>query len=402
MTMRPSSAARRFGLLAGAAGLVALAAAQPAAAATNGAYQVKPLVGQTKGQAPAFDPALKNPWGLAASATGKWWVGNNGTPGKPETSIATVYDGAGVKSGVAVPVLSTPGKIGGAGVTGVVSSGKSFVFSNLDGSISKWTAGDGNTTAAQVVVKGQSAITPTNPAGGNFAVYTGLAVSGSGDQTKYYAPNELTKSIDVFDANFNKSQLAHDPFADAADHAGLTTFGAQTIGNSLFVTYATPGPQADDQGLGKGAVDVYDLTTGKWSEFAAGGPLSSPWGIAQAPGDFGKFSNDVLIGNFNSDGLAVINAFDSKTGAFAGTLKDSKGKDIVLPGLWALQFGNGLGSGPKNSLYFTSGPGEEESGGLFGSIAAIPEPATWALLIAGFGAVGVQLRARRRPGLSAV
>src|SRR5262249_52093761 len=38
-----------------------------------------------------------------------------------------------------------------------------------------------------------------------------------------------------------------------------------------------------------------------------------------------------------------------------------------LDGLSGLAFGNGTASGPTNTLYFTSGPGEE-SQGLFGSI----------------------------------
>jgi hypothetical protein len=41
----------------------------------------------------------------------------------------------------------------------------------------------------------------------------------------------------------------------------------------------------------------------------------------------------------------------------------------VIPGLWALQFGNGAAAGPMNTLFFTAGP-DGESHGLFGSIQA--------------------------------
>jgi hypothetical protein len=96
--------------------------------------------------------------------------------------------------------------------------------------------------------------------------------------------------------------------------------------------------------------------------------LNSPWGLAIAPATFGKFANDLLVGNFG-DGL--INAYDPATGAFAGTLQDPSGNNIVIPGLWALVFGNGVGGGDKDTLYFTAGPGEEKHG-LLGSISANP------------------------------
>lgn len=46
------------------------------------------------------------------------------------------------------------------------------------------------------------------------------------------------------------------------------------------------------------------------------GPLNAPWGIAQAPSDFGPFSNAVLTGNF---GDGTIHAFDQSSGVLMGT-----------------------------------------------------------------------------------
>ncbi len=99
--------------------------------------------------------------------------------------------------------------------------------------------------------------------------------------------------------------------------------------------------------------------------FATGGSLSSPWGMAIAPAGFGKFSNDVLIGNYY-DGPrdAFISAFDPATGQFRGILRQD-GKTIVLPGLWALHFGDGVRA---NQLFFTAGIGGENHG-LFGKIS---------------------------------
>ncbi len=117
--------------------------------------------------------------------------------------------------------------------------------------------------------------------------------------------------------------------------------------------------------------------------------------MAIAPSDFGAYSNDVLIGNFDdTNGTAYISAFNPTTGAFLGTL-DENGKPIVLPGLWAIQFGDGGESGPTNELFFTAGIGVENHG-LFGGISAVPEPAAWLMMLAGFGMLGARLRARAR------
>jgi PEP-CTERM motif len=62
-------------------------------------------------------------------------------------------------------------------------------------------------------------------------------------------------------------------------------------------------------------------------------------------------------------------------------------------GLWALDFGNGT-TGLADTLYFTSGINDQKDG-LFGSITNVPEPSTWALMVAGFGSL-VLLAVRRR------
>ena len=60
------------------------------------------------------------------------------------------------------------------------------------------------------------------------------------------------------------------------------------------------------------------------ARFATGGLLDSPWGVAIAPSNFGIYSNDVLIGNFNdNDGLGYISAYDPNTKKFLGTLNEN-------------------------------------------------------------------------------
>jgi len=77
---------------------------------------------------------------------------------------------------------------------------------------------------------------------------------------------------------------------------------------------------------------------------------------------FGRFSGDILIGNF---GNGKINAFDSQ-GRFLDELDRPNGKPLVIGGLWKLILGGGRNSS-SDSLYFTAGPNDEKDG-LFGTI----------------------------------
>jgi uncharacterized protein (TIGR03118 family) len=109
--------------------------------------------------------------------------------------------------------------------------------------------------------------------------------------------------------------------------------------------------------------------------------LNSPWGLAIAPGNFGAFSNDLLVGNF---GDGRINAFDPGNGAFLGTLNDAMGNPITIQGLWGLRVGNGGNGGNPNFVYFAAGipgMGEIEDHGLFGSISAVPDSGSTIILM---------------------
>jgi uncharacterized protein (TIGR03118 family) len=96
--------------------------------------------------------------------------------------------------------------------------------------------------------------------------------------------------------------------------------------------------------------------------------FNAPWGIALAPGDFGKFSHRLLIGNF---GDGTIHAFNIFTGKFEGAmLDDTTGMTLVIDGLWGLSFGGDTtNNGLATTLYFTAGPNDENDG-LFGNLTA--------------------------------
>ena len=396
-----SSTARswRTLLLAGAALTMGAGLAAPAMA---GGYAQTNLVTDDQaaltalGYAPAaqVDPNLVNPWGIDHSPTGGWVVANTGT------ATATSYRGSGASAG---PAVTTPQAnfVGPAGPTGIVfNSGSGFVLptggasqylvANIDGSISGWNPAQGS-TAVQVVA---------GRAGGNLQLYTGLAAGDVGGQSYLYAVNGITGNIDVFNQNFAPTTLAGGFIDPGANPNGLAPFNVQNLGGHIWVTYAIPGPAADAAPLGVGFVSEFNSDGTFIRRFADGGDLASPWGIAIAPGDFGAFSGDVLIGNFVDSNFGYIGAYRESDGAFQGLLRDHNGAPIANPGLWGLEFGNGGAAGPANELFFAAGIADEAHG-LFGGIAAVPEPASWALMILGLGFAGAQLRAQRRRALSA-
>jgi uncharacterized protein (TIGR03118 family) len=251
-----------------------------------------------------------------------------------------------------------------------------FIFANLDGSISAWNGAQGTTAAVQADTAG--------------AVYTGLAIGSSGGSNYLYAANHAG-GIDVYNQSFALTTLAGN-FTDPNLPSGLTPFNVANIGGQLYVTFAQAGPDADEAPLGSGVVDIFN-TDGTFVErFATGGNLLSPWGVAQAPDDFGALAGAILIGNFaEEDGF--INAFASD-GNYLGQLMTENGP-FSIPYLWALGTRTGGVGVDPGSLYFTAGIGDEQHG-LFAQLRPVPEPSTWALMLVGFGAMGLTLRRRAR------
>jgi hypothetical protein len=104
----------------------------------------------------------------------------------------------------------------------------------------------------------------------------------------------------------------------------------------------------------------------------------------------------LLVGNFAFDD-SEINAFDATTGTFEGKIPVNSGGNMP-GGLWTVAFGGGGNDGSPNTLFFTDGI-NSEGDGLFGSITAVPEPSTWAMMLVGFGGLAF-FAARRRTALA--
>jgi uncharacterized protein (TIGR03118 family) len=222
--------------------------------------------------------------------------------------------------------------------------------------------------------------TQVNANGSTGAVYKGLALASNGGSDFLYAANFRSGNIDVFDNTFKPVTLPTGAFHDPTLPSGFAPFGIQTINGNLYVTFAKQDAAKHDEvdGAGLGFVDVFS-PAGFFLQRIGGTTtqpeLNAPWGLAMAPANFGKFSGDLLVGNF---GDSHVSAFDPISGAFLGQLSNAKGQPLVLDGgfngsstqgLWGLSFGNNGGAGPANTLYFTSGF-NHESDGVLGAVTA--------------------------------
>ena len=108
-------------------------------------------------------------------------------------------------------------------------------------------------------------------------------------------------------------------FADPNIPAGFAPFGIQNIDGDLFVTYGKQNGENTTMSPGPGMASSTCPTPRGilLRRFASREPLHSPWGIVRAPLAFGRFSGDILVGNF---GNGRINAFYSG-GDFVTTLR---------------------------------------------------------------------------------
>lgn len=367
MLMLSTTAARsrRTVLLAAAAvAATATVAAQsaPAARTAAGGYIVQNLVSDGTIAAAHTDPHLVNAWGIAAGPTTPWWVADNGT------DVSTLYDGNGNAAPLVVQVEGGPtGTVFNRGPGFVVtdrmghSAPARFLFASENGTIHGWNPAvppPSPSTHAFVVVSKV----------GEGAVFKGLAIAGN----TLYATDFHNGRVDVFDSTFTQVD-APGAFTDPSLPAGYAPFGIQAIGGNVFVTYGKQDADRHDElhGPGLGFVDRYDTAGHLLGRVASRGDLDAPWGIAWAPAGFGRFSGDLLVGNFGDGRITAFRMTDTGQFVEAGQLTDRNGATLSIDGLWGIGFGNGAASGPTTTLYFAAGP-DGESHGLFGRIDAAP------------------------------
>jgi uncharacterized protein (TIGR03118 family) len=323
-------------------------------------YQQTNLVSDIPGLAAVTDPHLVNPWGLSRSATSPWWVADNGT------GLSTLYNGAGAIQALVVTVPNVAGVKDPSAPTGTVFNGVAtdflvapgqparFLFVTEEGTISGWNSGP----SAVLMVDNSST-----------AVYKGLALASSNGANFLYAANFKAGTVDVFDNTFKPVTLAAGAFQDRRLPKEYAPFNVQSVGASIYVTFAKREAGSIDEvhGPGKGFVDVFSPEGVLQKRLRWGPWFNAPWGVALAPAGFGRLSNLILVGQFGSGKIA---AFDPANGEFRGLVRGAHGRPLAIDGLWALSFGNGASAGPATTLFFTTGL-DDEAHGLFGTITPL-------------------------------
>ena len=335
-------------------------------------YKQTNLVSDIDGLAAVHDPNLVNPWGMSRSSGSPWWVSDNG-PG-----LATLYNGAGAIVPLVVTIPTGDASVSSTGTpTGQVFNGTTdfqlaantparFIFVTEDGTVSSWAGGPSATIKVNTHSK---------------SVFKGVALASSmtksgGTANFLYVADFRKARVAVYDTNFNPVHMGEDAFQDEELPDGFAPFNVQNIGGNLYVAFAQQDSQKHDEvdGPGLGYVDVFSTSGRLLHRLQHGNWFSGPWGMTQAPSDFGAYSHNVLVGQFGS---GQILAFDPVTGKFKGTLNDASNNPITIDGLWDIAFGSGAlsatggpTSGPSNTLFFTAGI-NDEADGLFGTITAV-------------------------------
>ena len=334
---------------------------------------------------------------MSSAAGSPFWISNQGT------NSSTLYNVVGTTNVSKVNINPPSGLVaipttaaGPQGPTGIVSNSNTsafqltpgtpstsarFIFANLNGTISGWAGGAGATVQA------------TTPG----AVYTGLAINSA--RTRLYAANGAEGAgINVFDSSFAPVSLPG-AFSDPNLPAGYVPFNVQNINGKLYVTFA-PAGRANQLAAtpGMGVVSVFDENGVFLQRLITGSQLAAPWGLAQAPANFGQFSGDLLVGNF-SQWPALSTPSTRPPVRLRARSQSTSAAVTRLAACGPLCLGRGaMEATPTLSISLMAST--PRTHGLFGAIAT-PLPAALPLFASGLAALGLLGWRRKRKNASA-
>jgi uncharacterized protein (TIGR03118 family) len=328
-----------------------------------------------------IEPLMQNPWGIAirpAGFGGHFWLGAAGTAksiqyvgdvgGTPLFQDALdLVDTGGPTSGVAF----NPGSqfvITQNHANGPITAATKFFFANLGGSITAWTerplSGGGFDHPTDSVT-----VVDRTATGSSFI---GVTVVADG-QKMLAADFGADAQLRSYNGQFEEQAPLANIFRPGGQKVpgGFEAFNVQALGDRVFATYGRQVPPDPNQAPpAQGRLVEFDSSGKVVAHWRGRGYLNYPWGVAQAPKDFGLYGGCLLVGNFG-DGTVV--AFHPKLKVALDYVRDRDGKRIVIDGLWGLQFGNGASLGEANHMYFAAGPNKEVDG-LFGKLQASAAP----------------------------
>jgi uncharacterized protein (TIGR03118 family) len=380
-------------------------------------YSVSVLVASSTTYSPQIlDPQLQDGWGIALrppGAGGHIWVANAASgilsefigdlPGNPLHQdglkhvpmiepqwddhghafvTGQVYNSASDLPGQPIefpiygPAMNLKGKTPERIKEGYYGSSK-FVFVTEDGCINAWSSNTATAMDYALLMINYSKTSHNKPHELN-SVFTGVAMTNNPASSEafkkaggnhIFAADIRNNEIDVFDNKWhNVTSSFH--FQKPKDVGELSPFNIMDLNGHLFVAYGAYDPASDEgqeqiAGGGLGHIVEYTEEGKLVKDYDYGHcDLNLPWGMAIAPANFGRMSNDLIVANF---GDGTISAFNMKSGNFDGYLRDRDTHIISIDGIWGLVFGNGVSLGQADALYYTSGPNTEQDG-VFGRI----------------------------------
>ena len=196
---------------------------------------------------------------------------------------------------------------------------------------------------------------------------------------------------------------------------GLVLLGlfAATSAQASIVLSASPGPGSGYQFSGPApAGSTFNLGTGTLETTSVPNVAAMPFGLA--PGSTylavgtSQTSSFSFTGNLSSFGLlwGSVDAYNTITFSGSGGSVSFTGSNVLAadPGLVLGSQGangtafvdfTGFGAG-FNTVTFTSTAPAFELSNVTASVGAVPEPATWAMMVLGFAGIGF-LAYRRKP-----
>lgn len=189
-------------------------------------------------------------------------------------------------------------------------------------------------------------------------------------------------------------------FLAAAGTVRTETFNGVAADTSLTnatLGFTGFGVRADDVSGGSGSFNFVDVLP------LAGGGIT--------PANYDVDGTTLLSLSVNTTGISVTFTFDNPITAVGfDTRRMQNLSDLVLIGLGGQTvsppvlplFLGYVSTTPFTTMTFTNQAGASVGDGFsvdnltFSSSAAVPEPASWAMMIAGFGLVGTMVRRRRK------
>src|SRR5215469_9148915 len=142
------------------------------------------------------DPNVINPWGIARSSAGPFWISDEGK------GVSSIYNGSGQDAPPVLVTIPSAGQSPNGSPTGIVFNGSSdfevepgkpaiFIFATFDGTISGWNPLANPTVAIQKVKA-----TPGS-------VLTGATIAERNGTRFLFVTDVHDGKISVFDTNFN-------------------------------------------------------------------------------------------------------------------------------------------------------------------------------------------------------